>query len=199
MTRRRPTSPSSSVRVPAKTQAAARTRYLHFLQLSLSCVSKAVWVTADRPYADGQMSLTCSEDPIRLRPRSSGAMFLTANQYYHYVADPRYEGEWKVSTDGYAYVLRTSEAGRPVFQWHWHPESGLGACHLHVGAEHPEIDALHKLHLPTGRVSLEEVLRFAIEHFDVERRDDWDAVLGESQSRHEMFRTWPTSSRPAQE
>jgi hypothetical protein len=50
---------------------------------------------------------------------------------------------------------------------------------------------LHKLHLPTGRVSIEAVVRFLIEDLDVvPRRRDWSAVLDRHEEAFRRSRTW---------
>ncbi len=42
----------------------------------------------------------------------------------------------------------------------------------------------HKIHLPTGEVSLADVLRLAITELGVEpRREDWDAILSRQGAR----------------
>ena len=85
-----------------------------------------------------------------------------------------------------------------MFQWHWHPEvSGREFCHLHVGAVHGDRE-LHKLHLPTGRVSFEEVILLLLAEFDVKpAREDFGEVLADSRARFETFRTWPGATPPS--
>jgi hypothetical protein len=123
---------------------------------------------------------------------------LTAAQGFHFEPDPDYEGEWKVKTDEYAYsvLMSDTEAGQ-LFAWHWHPAEHRPDCHIHVGARQGESRALYRLHVPSGRVAFEEVLRFLLGEFDVEpARDDWNEVLSDSQARFEAFRTWPGIRRP---
>lgn len=50
---------------------------------------------------------------------------------------------------------------------------------------------VHKYHIPTGRVSLEDVLRLAIAEFGVQgQRADWREVIGGTQAKFEQWRTW---------
>jgi hypothetical protein len=181
------------VRVEAKTRAAAKARYVRFLQLSLSCVSKAVWVTGPSPVGGpNKLALTSEPARIRLRRTSGDPLYLTATQNFHFEPDPNYAGEWKVKTDAYAYHLLISEdeAGQ-FFSWHWHPDDKPG-CHVHVGPRQGKTRALYRLHVPSGRVAFEEVLRFLIDEMDVRPvRQDWEAILSDSQARFEAFRTWP--------
>ncbi len=119
-------------------------------------------------------------------------IYLSATQEFHFEKDPDNKGEWKVKTDGYAYhLLMNEEEDGQLFAWHWHPELREG-CHVHVGARQGRTRALYRFHLPTGRVAFEEVVRFLIDEFDAkEARADWDAILGDSQARFEVYRTWP--------
>jgi hypothetical protein len=79
---------------------------------------------------------------------------------------------WTVSTSSYYYAYTTSEAQKPeIIAYHWHPD-GEGAFrwpHLHIGAawtaERPRFSS--HWHVPSGRVPLEHVLRFAIRELGV--------------------------------
>lgn len=182
------------MRVPARSKSAAHKRYVRFLQLSLSCVSRSAHlVTSPRPTGeDGELALTTKPERIRLTRPDAEPVFLTAIQNFHFVPDQRYEGEWKVQTDAYIYhVFMGDEDADQLFAWHWHPEVRPG-CHLHVGPRVGRSRSLYRLHVPTGRVAFEEVLRFLIDEFNVRRaRQDWESILSDSQTRFEAFRTWP--------
>lgn len=106
-------------------------------------------------------------------------------------------GPWKVRITAYYHALET-EDGREIVAYHWHPKQGsaYNLPHLHIetgiGAS---LGDVHKYHFPTGRVSLEDVLRLAIAEFGVEpERTDWEEVLGQTQAAYEAWRTWPGSS-----
>lgn len=78
---------------------------------------------------------------------------------------------------------------REVIAFHWAPnatDSSRAYPHLHVGAVvsgNGSVipDRFHKLHLPTGPIFLEDVVRFAIEELGVEVRSalDRNSVLAE--------------------
>jgi len=78
-------------------------------------------------------------------------------------------GPWKVSTLAYYHSLE-DEAGREFVAYQWHPEQGsIDLPHLHIGTGvGASLGSVHKYHFPTGRVSLEDVLRLAIRVFQVE-------------------------------
>lgn len=100
--------------------------------------------------------------------------------------DDRRGSGYNSSVVGYRYtVLRTP--GIEVVAYHWHPESAEGSAvpHVHFGPASARPDSairpgeLHKVHFPTGIVSLENVIRLAIDEFRVEpRRSDWASILG---------------------
>jgi hypothetical protein len=77
--------------------------------------------------------------------------------------------------------LREPE-GPEIVAYHWHPgrRSPIDFPHLHLGAgSGVDREELHKAHLPTGRVELEDVLLMAIQEFGVRpRREDWEEILG---------------------
>lgn len=153
-------------------------------------------IVGPRPYGKKEdLALTTSTDPLPLKRRQGGPIYLSAAQHFHFERDPRYAREWKVKTDSYAYHVRVSEDPEgELFAWHWHPGVREG-CHLHIGARQRS-RALQKLHVPTGRLSFEEVLRFLIDELEVvPTRTDFDATLSDSQARFEAYRTWP-SGRP---
>jgi hypothetical protein len=104
-------------------------------------------------------------------------------------------GPWKTSTSAWYYELVRPDDSR-LIAYHWHP-SAQGAAlapHLHIGDpdDPPEnVAGLQGSMLPTGRIALEQVLRLAIEEFDVEPlRDDWREVLDQTESDFVRHRTW---------
>lgn len=86
---------------------------------------------------------------------------------------------------GYNYTILHSEAGELVsFQWHPGGKSDIDFPHVHIGPALSRRDSVvrageaHKIHLPTGEVSLVNVVRLAITELGVEpRRDDWATIL----------------------
>ena len=85
-------------------------------------------------------------------------------------------------------------SSRRIVAYQWHPEQGsIDFPQLHIGTgAGASLGSVHKYHLPTGRVSLKDVLRLAIREFQVEPvRVDWEEVLGETQAAYEAWRTWP--------
>ena len=185
------------MRVPANSESAARDRYRHFLQRSLSCVSKAVLRPAQPDRHTDRWVLLCPTDPIRLKSDSGPDLFLTFEQVFHHGLHPNYPGEYKVFTDAYIYRVRYSETPEgALFAWHWHPLA-RPECHIHIGAPHATATDLHKKHVPAGRVSFEEVLLFLIREMGVSPiKPTWQDDLGDSLQRFETYRSWSGSRKP---
>ena len=180
------------MREPARNPREARDRYLRFLQGPLSCISPGVLIPTPRYRGNrDELALTHNPDLLPLKQRAGGHIYFSAGQYFQFIPDDRFEGEWKVRTDGYAYrVTLTDDPSSELISWHWHPDSRPGT-HLHVIAAHAQYGAIDKMHIPTGRVALEEVVLFLIEDLDVEpRREDWRDVLASSYERFRTYSTW---------
>ncbi len=106
----------------------------------------------------------------------------------------RNRGLWTASTREYAYRV-SDERDDLLAEWHWHPMTQISDDdapwpHLHAYGVRDAL-TLHKLHLPTGRVALEAVVRFLILDLDVvPRRDDWRAILDRHEEQFRQTRTW---------
>ena len=165
-----------------RTPAEAVNSYLASIQLAVSCVSDAV-VTVRGGYYPSESShaLTMYENrPVRLGGASR--LWFQLRQYYQIVESESPSASWTVTETGYRYAVIDDE-GRDVFEYHWHPvgQSPIIAPHLHIGhgamAARPEIGDVH---LPTGQVSISDILRMLIRDFSVTpRREDWESVLNE--------------------
>lgn len=106
-----------------------------------------------------------------------------------YRVDPAGDGgqDFQVHTTNYRYHILDRD-GREILAYHWHPDgvSSVTEPHLHLSGQLRPLDAgrravpipLGEMHLPTGIVSLAQVVRLLITEFGVEpRRDDWETVL----------------------
>lgn len=156
------------------------------LRRSLSCVTSAqLYVPSKKP---GELeALAMSEDPLRLRcsgqPNISHASLVIGHQFR---VVPDEDLGWHVSTRQYEYYIQDDEE-RELIAWHWHPESKITYPHLHV----PAGQIHHKMHIPTGRVSIEAVIRLLITEFGVPPiRHDWEVVLEEAEANFIRYRRW---------
>jgi hypothetical protein len=109
-------------------------------------------------------------------------MALRVHQYFEIVFDParRRDDRFHLRLIGYQYTLERQDTAAELYAFHWHPEA-RSFPHAHVEAGTGIASALVGRHLPTGIVTVEDVLRFAIEELAVEPlRDDWPAVFRET-------------------
>ncbi len=129
--------------------------------------------------------------PLRGAPR----LHLSVQMEYELIqTDDPQRGPWKVSTSRYRYHVLSDDMTE-VILFHWLPG---GKCstedpHLHVGHSQLTSGAVltRKTHVPTGRVSLESVIRLLITEFGViPLRTDWSELLAECEARFQQFRTW---------
>lgn len=124
---------------------------------------------------------------------------LTAAQGYRIIREPDEDTghRFRLTVEHYAYKILASD-GREVVAFHWHPgRGGVDWPHIHVGSTF--IDATQydigrrfsSLHLPTSRISIEQVVEALITQFDVTPlRADWQTVLNAGKSTFREFRTW---------
>jgi hypothetical protein len=179
-----------------KTETAGRERYTYYLQQALGCIHPvAYFYTSRAPLAD-IWSLSTEPNPIPLET-DSGPVYLTVAQSFR----PRIQKrEWRMSTQQYIYnVSATADTHDYLFAWHWHPKLGPVQCHLHVDAKLANDMGLTKKHLPTSRVTFEDVLWFLIDEFDVypaKELVECQRVLKETRERHEKARHWAGSRKP---
>jgi hypothetical protein len=84
---------------------------------------------------------------------------------------------WEVRTVAYGYQFDDpDDPRREIAGYHWHPHvQGIAYPHVHA-LDAPA--ATRRLHLPTGFVTLRDLLTFAMRDFDVRPvRADWQAAL----------------------
>ena len=135
------------------------------------------------------------QDGFAILSRRNGQT-LSLELYHRYVIREAEgdRGPWTASTVEYVYEV-SDESGELIATWHWHPSTVQANDeahwpHLHAYGARDAL-TLHKLHLPTDRVSLEAVVRFLIEDLGVvPRRDDWDAILKRHEAAFKLSRNW---------
>ena len=137
-------------------------------------------------------ALTVNEDqPIKLKCRPT--LLLRVGMLYEIVRTSEAgRPPWRTSTRGYSYELQTA-SGELVWSYHWHPSQRFPNPHAHLGHTQLADDAvLHqKAHNPTGRVSLESVVRACITEYGATvMRDDWDKVLSLREGDFQIYRSW---------
>jgi hypothetical protein len=133
------------------------------------------------------------EGPGLLRANGNERLGLEVTHGYRIVEAQDERGPWKVKTAAYMYTLKDDQ-GHELIAFHWHPEgrSDVQVPHLHLGLGlQLGRKELLKAHIPTGRIALEQVIRFAVETFGVGcHRTDWAKILDRNQRVFDTWKTW---------
>jgi hypothetical protein len=125
--------------------------------------------------------------PIRAR-RGSQRLYLYCVQDFRLRDDADFRDvPLAFELAGYIYTLLNASIDEIVaYHWHHQTREGLAFPHLHIGPAALGRDAVvlpgefHKVHFPTGQVTLSDFVRLAITEFGVEpRRADWAAILAQ--------------------
>ena len=187
-----------------KTPAEAVNNFLAPLHRVLSCVTReVVSVKGGYHVSVTPHALLFQNNPVVLGHDKRFALKLI--QQYRIVEDAEPRGPWKVSTVAYYYTVVTAESStapsQEVFGYHWHPQERNTVTyphlHLYQGAgtlRHNLFDA----HLPTARIAIEDVVRCVITQLGVvPLREDWEAILAETQGAFQQWRTWGGSHPPS--
>lgn len=188
--------------MPGRTPNDALESYTGPIQESLGCIVRGRLTRESAPATLAPATHYLSLNANQPTPLNGIAeLFLKISQNYQ-IIDTAEAGRsrYKVETLGYQYSVETMER-REVLIYQWSP-TGAGRMtrpHLHVGRRllQESIKAgnrsyeLPKLHMPTGRVAIEDVVRFAITELGaVSRRSDWQEVLERTQSAFEQWKSW---------
>jgi hypothetical protein len=181
--------------LPGRNQREAVDAFAEVIADIVSCVAR-VKITLS-PGGRGMVGkihgLTINDDkPVRLGCRPP--LLLRIRMEYEIVraGDRPERGPWRVSTRGYAYELRT-DSGERVWSYHWHPQSAVANPHVHIGHTQLAGNAVlsSKIHYPTGRISLESVIRTCIAGHGVPpQQRDWEETLALRESDFETYRSW---------
>ena len=142
-----------------------------------------------------ESAVTLRTIPAPIKLSTTGVpLYVRVLQTGFVVPDPRYPGEWKVSTATYVYALYDrpdTATAEPLIRWHWNRDNpNWPAPHVHVAVPDPQGKGID-LHIPTGaRVSIEQVVAFLIRDMGVTPAiPDWQDVLGDGQARFDAFQT----------
>jgi len=144
-------------------------------------------------------------DPAPLRSRSGqrDLQLRVAFQYTIVAVPGDREERYRVTPLAYWYGILDGE-GREILLFHWHPAgvSNVLTPHLHIpGAASVALGTrsgkgngkrsvhLGRMHVPTGYVSLEDVVELLIVEFEVQpRHPDWLAVITANRAASESIR-----------
>lgn len=168
--------------------------FLEPFKAIVGCVTDDGFVVRGGWSPGEQQSAYFQDDFAILNRRNGQALKLAVHHRFvvRQADDPR--GPWTTSTVEYIYEV-SDERDDPIAAWHWHPASAQPGDaahwpHLHAYGTRDTL-TLHRLHLPTGRVAIEAVVRFSIADLDVvPRRADWSAALDRHEATFRQQRSW---------
>jgi hypothetical protein len=189
----------------ARSPAEAVLAHLEPLKEVVACLTRAAILNAEGYHRSAEPLVLALGDggPVPLRMRANRLpIAVSVTQQYQVVPDELEQDRFKVTVRGYWYTIETP-AGQEILAYHWHPGglSEVDSCHLHLG---PGLKSglgmknLGKMHLPSGRVSVEEVVRLALSvdgWGGQPQRSDWEQVLDRNLRLYERLRNW-SGSRP---
>lgn len=136
-------------------------------------------------------------EPVPLRAKAGGPSGLLFDLRHVYaivpVASAAPRPMWRVTTKSYEYRILDSRE-EELLVYHWQPKDivrGPDYPHLHVSATVSAMTSatarqsfpLDRCHLPTGRVSLESVVRVLVAEFGIAyRHRNWAARLNRTEN-----------------
>jgi hypothetical protein len=181
--------------LPGRDPREAVEAFLEPLKDTISCVAKAKIILSHDGWGGiGRVhALTVNNDqPVKLKCRPT--LMLRVTMHYEIVRTKEPDRPpWRVSTRSYAYEMQTA-SGELVWSYHWHPTTPIApGPHAHLGHTQLAENAVlsQKVHNPTGRVSLESVVRACITEYGVTaQRDDWDKTLALREGDFQLYRSW---------
>jgi len=171
----------------ARSAAEAVEAFKASLQRSLDCITDAVLTVAGGYHPAPHPHVATLNQGERVTLRGPRRLSMVVILHYRIVEAPG-RSVWAIRTAAYYFELADAR-GREFLAYHWHPEGHpISWPHMHVGSGSgaDQVALSHKAHLPTGRVSLEDVIHLAITELDVPpRRANWDEIL--TQARRELL------------
>jgi len=171
-----------------KTPKQAVENFLAPIRRALSCITRSFVISGFDPNSSKPHVLTINNgDAVKLN--STPILYVTVQMQYRVVEAKGDRGPWKVTTAAYNYSIQ-DRLEKEIIAYYWHPTVKPFYPHLHV-CPATGVNLLRKIHLPTARISIEDVLQLLVEQFKVKPiRQDWKKVLMETKGVYENFRTW---------
>lgn len=193
--------------MPGRTPADAVRAFLEPIQTALACVATAK-ITVKRGGLNPRLGELYewsinNGGGAELLSDAPEDLTLFAAMYWKLIEDDRPEyGPYRITTLGYEYSLVMGEATE-LWALHWHPagQSWERRPHLHLGDVllTPQAPVTSKTHLPTGRMTFENAIRWAVDFGVMPLADDWTDRLALAETPHILHRTWsadPGVTRP---
>lgn len=139
--------------------------------------------------------LLTAEDVAPLVCTTGFRFYLAATVEFDMEKDRRsgYEGGTKAVVRKYIYAIQADQhPDSELVSWHWHPAISPEHPHphIHVKADHEDLPGLRDMHLPSWRVTFEDVLLFAIRDLKVGVQEGAAANIQASVERTRRYASW---------
>lgn len=187
--------------------AAANKSFSQTIQKALSTLTLSQWQVANHPLK-GEVVRLYALIPLTLDSNGKKLYKLSAFVITEVVPDEEKPSAKRVKTREYIYQIASLADGKPLYEFHWHPEKidrdtlepaerkpgenePFPYPHTHVRAKDSRFEDLNKRHIPSGRVAFEDVVSFLISDLDVKpNRKDWHEILRETKTEFDKTRKW---------
>lgn len=182
--------------MPGDSPGEAVRNFLAPIKDAIAVLGDGVLVHSAHPQIGERQAVVLCHDGRGIRVESSvyGTLRLSVGLNYEVVlcedGDPR--GPYRCSTRSYIHAIYDGD-DKLLLGFHWHPDSTSPdrQPHMHVGST--RIQQSGELHIPTPRVSVEEVVTLAIDSLGARPTVDeetWRGLLDASRATHEKYREW---------
>jgi hypothetical protein len=176
----------------AKKPHQAYERYAEALKGVLTCIAAdAHFVSNVHAKPEVPLQFAFTHNPARLN-RSPYGLFLI--QKIKVIPDDKQEGCWRVKTLAYEYNIERWDDHQEIVCFHWEgAESANPNPHIHIGfaATDESLPIGPKHHIPSGRVAIEDVVRFAIEEVGVQPvKGTWHSIVESAKGLFAKHKNW---------
>jgi hypothetical protein len=171
--------------VAGKSRREAIDNFAGYVRETLSCISDAYLYVYQE---SNNIFKIFYEQPARVQAEND--LFLFSVIQICTAAEDKKNGGFKAKTRNYSYtLLRIPSDEQPVevLSYHWHPhDSALRDPHLHLSV-------VPRVHFPTSRVCLEDVVRMLIRYYDVVPKiahSEWTRIIEKNRRAFNAMATW---------
>lgn len=175
-----------------KTPRKAVNAFIAPIKEAMACFA-ACKVRVDQwdPEVEGILTINDGER-VNLRKRAGMPRIGLELQMRYKIVEHPTKGPWKVNTTGWIHDVY--RADKRVMTFHWHPisDSHVKTPHLHASAS----STYRKMHIPTGRILVEDVLGLAHELGAQPLDSDWHGVMATNRYNFNLGATWGSVDPP---
>jgi hypothetical protein len=188
--------------------ANANSTFNENIQRALSTLTRSQWKVLNHEKAGEAIRLYTLLPSLALKDSTGVELYeLSAFIVTEVTSDSSLSGK-RVTTRQYIYKIASRADGKPLYEFHWHPQKidrhtlepakpgqseklPIPYPHVHVRARDKRFMDLNKRHIPSGRVAFEDVAEFLIGDCGIKpNRQDWQAVLAATRKIFQNSSNW---------